>query len=60
MTYLIAKFNNFFMKKSEKDPVFTFFFETSARDKKRVYSRALKGAQKDQEKTLQAAKLKKN
>ncbi|MBP6881659.1 MAG: hypothetical protein KBC35_03460 [Candidatus Pacebacteria bacterium] len=43
-------------KEKTEDPVYNFFFETSSRDRKRVYSNALKKAQVDQEKVLRIAK----
>lgn len=58
MIGLIIKIKGSFNKQPKKDPVYTFFFETSSRDRKRVYSNALKKAQADQERILQIAKEK--
>jgi hypothetical protein len=59
MTYLVAKFNSFFPKKDTSNPAFSFFFETKSREKKRLYTKALKKAQKEQELTLKNARVKK-
>lgn len=59
MTHFVAKFKIFFGKEDKTpDPVYTFFFESSSRHKKRVYSNALKKAQLEQEKVLETAKEK--
>jgi hypothetical protein len=59
MTHLVAKFRGMLGRKDNfSDPVYTFFFETKARERKRVYSSALRKAQLDQEKTLEMAKEK--
>ena len=55
MTHLVTKFNSFFSKKDVSNPAFTFFFETKSREKKRLYAKALKNAQKEQELTLKTA-----
>jgi len=52
---------DFFRKRSTKDisdPVYAFFVEAKSRDRKRVYMKALKGAQHDQEKISRMAKEK--
>ena len=59
MTHLITKVNSFFSKKDVSNPAFTFFFETKSREKKRLYTKALKNAQKEQESTLKSARTKK-
>ncbi len=59
MTHLVTKFNSLFSKKDVSNPAFTFFFETKSREKKRLYTKALKSAQKEQEATLKNASLKK-
>lgn len=59
MTHLVAKFNSFFSKKDVSNPAFTFFFETKSREKKRIYTKALKNAQKEQESILRSARTKK-
>lgn len=48
-------FNN---NKVGKDPVSDFFLNTSSREKKRVYKRALKGAEEEQLKILELARKK--
>ena len=52
MTFLVAKFGSFFGNKSPKDPIYTFFYKTSARNRKRVYSSALKKAQIEQKRVM--------
>lgn len=51
MTYFIATIKGFFGKRSDAkvDPVYEFFFKTSAGDRKKVYTKALDKAQVDQE-----------
>ena len=58
MTYLVAKFHSIFLKKDANNPAFSFFFETKSREKKRLYVKALKSAQKEQELTLKSARTK--
>lgn len=61
MTYSINSIKDFFRKSSTKDlpdPVYAFFMETKSRDRKRVYMKALRGAQHDQEKISRMAKEK--
>jgi hypothetical protein len=48
---ILIKLTNLFGSKPHRDtdPVYDFFVHTKAKDKKRVYVRALKKVQKDQE-----------
>ena len=60
MTYLVSTFKGFFFKRSDVaiDPVYHFFMHASSGSKKRVYTRALKKAQSDQEYISKVAKEK--
>jgi|GEM_PF-961540 len=60
MTYIISTFKGFFPKRSDVavDPVYHFFLHASSRSKKRVYTRALKKAQFDQEQISKVARKK--
>ncbi len=61
MTYLVSTIKEFIFGRSKAadiDPVHRFFFETSSSDRKKVYNRALKKAQADQEKISKEAKEK--
>jgi hypothetical protein len=55
----ITRIKEFFRKPSTKDlsdPVYAFFVETKSHDRKRVYMKALRGAQHDQEKISRMSK----
>lgn len=60
MTYIIATIKTFFNKRKDAtvDPVYEFFFKTSAGDRKKVYTKALEKTQEDQEKVSRIAKEK--
>ncbi len=61
MTYFVSTIKEFIFgrsKTAEVDPVHRFFFETSSGDRKKVYNRALKKAQADQERISKEAKEK--
>jgi hypothetical protein len=60
MTYFIATIKAFFYKRPEAglDPVYEFFFKTSAGDRKKIYKRALDKAQEEQELISKIAKEK--
>lgn len=61
MTYLIATIKGLVLgrtKAVDSDPAYRFFFETSSRDRKKVYHRALKKTQTDQEAIVRISKEK--
>lgn len=60
MTYIIATIRDFFYKRPQtaKDPVYDFFFKTSAGKRKKIYTKALDKAQADQENISRIAKEK--
>lgn len=60
MTYLINKFKGIFFKDTmiDSDPVYRFFFETSSGERKKVYDKALRGAQAEQERISALAREK--
>lgn len=60
MTYFIATIKDFFYKRPQAahDPVYKFFFETNAKNRKKVYIKALKKAQADQDMVSKMAKEK--
>lgn len=61
MTYLVATIKEFMFgrpKAVDVDPVYRFFYETSSGERKKVYNRALKKAQADQEMVSKKAKAK--
>ena len=61
MSYFVAKIKGLFgmtVPVASSDPVYAFFFETSAENRKKVYDRALKKAQSDQERITTEANKK--
>ena len=61
MTYLATTIKEFVLgrpKAASADPVYHFFFETSSGDRKKVYDRALKKAQTQQESVTCSAQAK--
>jgi len=58
MTHLVTTFKEFVCRRQkavEVDPVYDFFFKTSSGKRKKVYNRALKKAQADQEQISKSA-----
>ncbi len=61
MTYFTTTIRDFLFGRPtavDSDPVYRFFFETSSGDRKKVYNKALKKAQAEQDKVTQIAKEK--
>ncbi len=61
MTYLVATIRGLVfggVKTAEADPVHHFFINTSSGERKKVYKRALRKAQVDQEHVVKEAKKK--
>lgn len=60
MTYFVTTVKGWFFKRPQasSDPVYNFFFDTSSRDRKKVYMSALRKAQTEQENVSRIAKEK--
>jgi hypothetical protein len=60
MTYIVSTLKNLFSKRpaTSSDPVYNFFFDTSSGERKKVYMKALRKAQAEQQRVTHLAKEK--